>query len=85
MSGETTRVSKGLEEGDIQKLHTPPPEQLTDEELLLSTFCVVDDLQRKSRCLGQAASQVPLLQETIQVQDFSGPMTHDLSDKRQHW
>jgi hypothetical protein len=41
------RVSKGLEEGDIQKLHTTPPEQLTDEELLLSTFCV-DDLQRKS-------------------------------------
>jgi hypothetical protein len=41
------RASKGLEEGDIQKLHTTPPEQLTDEELLLSTFCV-DDLQRKS-------------------------------------
>ena len=40
-------ASKGLEEGDIQKLHTTPPEQLTDEELLLSTFCV-DDLQRKS-------------------------------------
>ena len=40
-------VSKGLEEGDKQKLHTTPPEQLTDEELLLSTFCV-DDLQRKS-------------------------------------
>ena len=41
------RASKGLEEGDIQKLHTTPPEQLTDEELFLSTFCV-DDLQRKS-------------------------------------
>ena len=40
-------VSKGLEEGDIQKMHTTPPEQLADEELLLSTFCV-DDLQRKS-------------------------------------
>ncbi len=42
------RTSKGLEEGDIQKLHTTPPEQLTGEELLLSTLCVVDDLQRKS-------------------------------------
>ena len=41
------RASKGLEEGDIQKLQTPAPEQLTDEELLFSTFCVVDDLQRK--------------------------------------
>ena len=39
--------AQGLEEDDIQKLHTTPPEQLTDEELLLSTFCV-DDLQRKS-------------------------------------
>ncbi len=47
LSGEMPRASKGLEEGDIQKLHTTPPEQLTDEELLLSTFCV-DDLQRKS-------------------------------------
>ena len=37
-----------MEEDDIQKLHTTPPEQLTDEELLLNTFCVVDDLQRKS-------------------------------------
>jgi hypothetical protein len=36
-----------LEEDDIQKLHTTPPEQLTDEELLLIMFCV-DDLQRKS-------------------------------------
>jgi len=39
--------SKGLEEGDIQKFHTTPSDQLTDEELLFSTFCV-DDLKRKS-------------------------------------
>ncbi len=37
------RASKGLEEGDIQKMYTTPPEQLTDEELLLTTFCVVDE------------------------------------------
>ncbi len=44
-SGKMLCVSKGLEEDDIQKLYTTAPEQLTDEELLLSTFCV-DDLQR---------------------------------------
>ena len=33
---------KGLEEAEIQKLHTTAPEHLTDDELLLSTFCVED-------------------------------------------
>ena len=42
-----SRVSKGLEEYDIQKMWTTPPEQLTNEKLLLTKFCV-DDLQRKS-------------------------------------
>ena len=46
------RASKVLEEDDIKKLHTTPPEQLTDEEILLSTFCV-DDLQRKSSAVWQ--------------------------------
>jgi hypothetical protein len=46
---------KGLEEAEIQKLHTTAPEYLTDDELLLSTFCA-EDLDRKhsgvSCCLG---------------------------------
>jgi hypothetical protein len=29
---------KGLEEAEIQKMHTTAPEHLTDDELLLSTF-----------------------------------------------
>jgi hypothetical protein len=37
---------KGLEEAEIQKLHTTAPEHLTDDELLLSTFCA-EDLARK--------------------------------------
>ncbi len=37
---------KGLEEAEIQNLHTTAPEHLTDEELLLSTFCA-EDLARK--------------------------------------
>jgi len=37
---------KGLEEAAIQKLHTAAPEHLTDDELLLSTFCA-EDLARK--------------------------------------
>jgi hypothetical protein len=77
-----------LEEDDIKKMHVTPPEKLTDEELLLTTFCV-DDLQRKNSSSWDkhhpSTHQVPLLLETIQVQDFSGPMTHDLSDTRQHW
>jgi hypothetical protein len=38
--------SKGLQEDDIQKLHTTAPEQLTDQELLLSTIFDAD-LTRK--------------------------------------
>ena len=34
--------NKGLQEDDIQKLHTTAPEQLTDQELLLSTISVSD-------------------------------------------
>jgi hypothetical protein len=36
----------GLQEADIQKLHTTPHEQLTDYELLLRTICA-EDLDRK--------------------------------------
>jgi hypothetical protein len=36
----------GLQEDDIQKLHTTPPEQLNYHELLLSTICA-EDLTRK--------------------------------------
>jgi hypothetical protein len=39
--------NKVLQEDDIQKLHTTSPEQLTDQELLLSTISVAD-LARKT-------------------------------------
>jgi hypothetical protein len=38
--------NKGLQEDDIQKLHTTVPEELTDQELLLSTISAAD-LDRK--------------------------------------
>ena len=38
--------NKVLQEDDIQKFHTTAPEQLTDQELLLSTISVTD-LDRK--------------------------------------
>ena len=38
--------NKCLQEDDIQKLHTTAPDQLTDQELLLSTISVTD-LDRK--------------------------------------
>ena len=34
--------NKGLQEDDIQKIHTTAPEQLTDQELLLSTISTAD-------------------------------------------
>jgi hypothetical protein len=39
---------KGLQEDDIQKLHTTAPEQLTDQELLLSTISVLDLVRKHS-------------------------------------
>ena len=46
LTGREMPRKKGLEEAEIQKLHTTAPEHLTDDELLLSTFCV-EDLARK--------------------------------------
>ena len=40
--------NKGLQEDDIQKLHTTAPEQLTDQELLLSTISVADLVRKQS-------------------------------------
>ena len=40
--------NKGLQEDDIQKLHTTAPEQLTDQELLLSTISAADLVRKHS-------------------------------------
>ena len=39
---------KGLQEDDIQNLHTTEPEQLTDQELLLSTISGTDLVRKHS-------------------------------------
>jgi hypothetical protein len=39
---------RGLQEDDIQKLHTTTPEQLTDQELLLNTISVTDLVRKHS-------------------------------------
>jgi hypothetical protein len=39
---------KGLQEDDIQKFHTTVPEQLTDQELLLSTISATDLVRKNS-------------------------------------
>jgi hypothetical protein len=46
LTGREIPRTEGLEEVEIQKLDTTVPEHLTDDELLLSTFCV-EDLDRK--------------------------------------
>jgi hypothetical protein len=38
----------GLQEDDIQKLHTTTPEQLNDQELLLSTISAADQARKHS-------------------------------------
>ena len=40
--------NKGLQEDDIQKLHTTAPEQLTDQELLISTISAADLARKRS-------------------------------------
>jgi hypothetical protein len=42
VTGRNMPRKKGLEKVEIQKLHTTTPEHLTDDELLLSTFCAED-------------------------------------------
>ena len=74
--------NKVLREDDIQKLHTTAPEQLTDQELLLSTISAAD-LARKHSGGWDKASQVSILRQSIQVQDFYSPVSHDLSGNRQ--
>ena len=40
--------NKGLQEDDIQKLHTTAPGQLTDQEVLLSSISVTDLVRKHS-------------------------------------
>jgi hypothetical protein len=40
--------NKGYQEDDIQKFHTTAPEQLTDQELLLSTISAADLVRKHS-------------------------------------
>ena len=42
---------QGLEEAEIQKIHTTAPEHLTDDKLLLSTLCA-EGLARKHSVVG---------------------------------
>jgi hypothetical protein len=39
---------RGLQEDDIQTLHTTTPEQLTDQELLLNTISATDLVRKHS-------------------------------------
>jgi hypothetical protein len=39
LTGREIPGKQGLEEAEIQKLHTTTSEHVTDDELLLSTFC----------------------------------------------
>ena len=40
--------NEGLQEDDIQKVHTTAPDQLTDQELLLSRISAVDLVRKHS-------------------------------------
>jgi hypothetical protein len=45
---EKREMMGNLKEDDIQKLHTTAPEQLTDQELLLSTISATDLARKRS-------------------------------------
>jgi hypothetical protein len=47
-SDENREMMGNLKVDDIQKLHTTAPEQLTDQELLLSTISAVDLVRKHS-------------------------------------
>jgi hypothetical protein len=42
LTGREIPRKRGLEETEIQKFHTTTSEHLTDDELLLNTFCAED-------------------------------------------
>ena len=46
LTGREMKRKQGLEEAEIQKVHTTAPEHLTDDKLLLSTLCA-EGLARK--------------------------------------
>ncbi len=75
--------NKGLQEDDIQKLHTTAPEQLTDQELLLSTISASDLVRKHSGGWDKEHPKFSSVAKCIQVQDFYSPVSHDLSGNRQ--
>jgi len=75
--------NKVLREDDIQKLHTTAPEQLTDQELLLSTISAADLARKHSGGWDKVSQVSPLLLQSIQAQDFYSPVSHDLSGNSQ--
>jgi hypothetical protein len=53
--------SLGLREDDIQKLHTTAPEQLTDQELFLSSICASDLARKHSGGWDKEHPECPLM------------------------
>jgi hypothetical protein len=73
-----------LKEDDIQKLHTTAPEQLTDQELLLSTISAADLARKHSGGWDKEHPKCLFCSKAYRgTQDFYSPVSHDLSGNRQ--
>ena len=82
LTGREMPRKRGLEEAEIQKLHTTAPEHLTDDELLLSTFCAEDLVRKHSGGWDNDHPKCRFCDKRKQVQDFCHPVSHDVSDQR---
>ena len=67
-----------LKEDDMQKLHTTAPEQLTDQELLLSTISAADLPRKHSDGWDKEHPKCLFCSKA----DFYSPSSHDLSGNR---
>ena len=59
--------NKGLQEDDIQKIHTSAPEQLTDQELLLSSISESDLVRKHSSGWDKEYPKCTFCSKTLRV------------------
>jgi hypothetical protein len=83
LTGREMPRKKGLEEAEIQKLHTTAPEHLTDDELLLSTFCAEDLARKHSGGWDNDHPKCRFCGKGYRFRTFCHPVSHDVSDQRQ--
>ena len=77
---------EGLQEDDIQKVHTTAPETLTDQELLLCTISVVDLVRKYSVGWDKEYPKCTFFEKTLRFRTFTVQchMTSQITDSGKH-